>query len=77
MFVDVKAAIKEIECYGYCLSEAARHFEEENYKFAALYLENAARSLKELERLKEEKPHGQVLLIGHIVNGRNDVGGGL
>ena len=70
MFVDVKAAMKEIDCYGYCLSEASRHFDEENYTFAAIYLENAARSLKELERLKEEKPYEQVLLVGHIFDGR-------
>jgi len=45
-------AEKELDCYMYCLYESLKFFNKKEYENAALYLENAARSLRVLEELK-------------------------
>lgn len=70
MFVDKQKALKELQCYMYCMEQSAQEFRKENFTESALYLENAARSLKELERMKKSEDESN-----HIVNifviGRN------
>lgn len=51
-FIDGANARKELECYMYCLYQSLEHFKNKQYGYAAVYLENAARSLKALEELK-------------------------
>lgn len=49
------AAEQEFSCYGYCLDNAITNYMESNFGRAAAYLENAARSLRELQILKSHK----------------------
>lgn len=69
-FENEEKAIKELHCYMYCLYESLENFKNKNYGHAAVYLENAARSLWELEELKKSEDESN-----HIVNifviGRN------
>lgn len=46
---------EEISCHDHCIKLAARHTKQRNWKEAAIYLEDAAKSLKEMDRLREEK----------------------
>jgi len=62
-FVNEKKAVEELECYMYCLQQSFEQFRKKKYVESAFYLENAARSLKELERLKSDE-----IESGHIVN---------
>ena len=70
IFTNEEKAIKELHCYMYCMEQSAQEFRKENFTESALYLENAARSLKELERMKKSEDESN-----HIVNifviGRN------
>ncbi|WP_029265761.1 hypothetical protein [Virgibacillus alimentarius] len=52
---DLKRATDEANCYTYCLNGALVHISNEEYGKAALYLDNASRSLRELERMRKEK----------------------
>lgn len=52
---DQEQAIKEINCAVYCSKVANVHFNNGNYAEALTYLENANRSLKELDKLKNKK----------------------
>ena len=45
-------AQRELDCFMYCMYQALEEFKHKNYKYSAVYLENAARSLRELEELK-------------------------
>ena len=56
-------AEKELDCYMYCLYESLKFFNKKEYENAALYLENAARSLRVLEELKVVENQSD-----HIVN---------
>ena len=69
-FENEEKAIKELHCYMYCLDKHVREFEKENFIAAAVYLENAARSLKELERMKtvENQPNHIVTFFATIRN---------
>lgn len=69
-----KKAEAEIGCFNYCLKESMKHFRKGDFKGASVYLDNADRSLKELEKLKEES-NGQVRLSGNILRSWNDVNG--
>lgn len=62
-FIDEANARKELECYMYCLYQSLECFKNKQYGYAAVYLENAARSLKALEELKESENQPN-----HIVN---------
>lgn len=42
-------AQRELDCFMYCMYQALEEFKHKNYKYSAVYLENAARSLRELE----------------------------
>lgn len=67
---------KEYECYKYCLTVSQQYAENGDYKGAIVCLENAIRSLKVLDKLREEREHGQVRLVGYIVDSRNAFGNG-
>ena len=43
---------RELDCFMYCLYQSLNNFKNKKYGHAAVYLENAARSLRELEELK-------------------------
>lgn len=45
----------EHDCMIRCMNESARRLEMDDLGGAAVYLENAARSLHEMQRLKNEK----------------------
>lgn len=62
-FTNQREAKRELDCYMHCLYESLKFFNKKEYENAALYLENAARSLKELERLKVDENKSD-----HIVN---------
>lgn len=52
---DRQSAIKELNCLGVCLDAAATHLMNGEFKKAAICHENIARSLHELETLKNKK----------------------
>lgn len=70
-FKDNDKAIEEIECYMTCLKIAVDRFEDGRYLDAYLFLENAARSAKELHRL-QVRENETVVLFGTVLNGRNN-----
>ena len=69
-FIDEANARKELDCYMYCLYQSLECFKNKQYGYAAVYLENAARSLKELERMKtvENQPNHIVTFFATIRN---------
>ena len=69
-FTNEEKAVKELHCYMYCLYESLENFKNKNYGHAAVYLENAARSLRELERMKtvENQPNHIVTFFATIRN---------
>lgn len=73
MFSDNEKAAAELECHAHLLILSTIYYDQGKYKEAAEYLMDAAKSLKELQRLKEEKQHGQVRLVGYVLGSRNDV----
>lgn len=57
-------AVKELECYNYCLLKAVDHIADNEMGKAGAYHENAARSLNELQRMINEKvANDQAMLI--------------
>ena len=48
-------AQRELDCFMYCMYQALYEFKKKNYKYSAVYLENAARSLRELGELKVDE----------------------
>lgn len=48
-------AKEEIDCYGYSLKEAMNYQIQGDFKGAITHLENAIRSLSELEKMKNMK----------------------
>lgn len=62
---------KEYECYKYCLTTSRQYAENGDYKGAVVCLENAIRSLKELDKLKEVGPFARkVRLVGYVLGSR-------
>jgi len=61
---------RELDCFMYCLYSSLDNFKNKEYGHAAVYLENAARSLKELERMKrsEAKSNHSVTFFATIRN---------
>lgn len=70
-FTNEEKAVREIKCYGYCLRQACTYFENNNYLEASFYLENAARSLRELDKLKAGEGDEAVVIVGIIGHGGN------
>ena len=58
---DQKRATQEIDCYGYLLKNAIEHLANGEYGKAATYHENIARSLHELQALKNSKDMDDVV----------------
>ena len=54
---DQERASREIDCYGYLMVKALGHVAKAEFAKAAVYHENIVRSLKELQRLKDEKEY--------------------
>lgn len=52
---DQVKAQRELDCYGYFMKLAIEQFMSGNFEKSAKHHENMARSLRELERLKENK----------------------
>src|SRR5690625_3075242 len=52
---DQETATREKECFKYCMKNDIQKQQENDFKSAAIYLENAIRSLNTLERMKEDK----------------------
>ncbi|WP_373894418.1 hypothetical protein [Virgibacillus sp. CBA3643] len=52
---DQEKAEREVDCYDYCLGLATEKLKQEEFGEASAYLDNASRSLKELERMKIAK----------------------
>lgn len=71
-FENEEKAIKELHCYMYCLYESLENFKNKNYGHAAVYLENAARSLKALEELRAKDETNITITL--FVNGRGNDG---
>ena len=71
-FTNEEKAVKELQCYMYCLQQHINEFEKENYIESAVYLENAARSLKALEELKAKDETNITITL--FVNGRDNDG---
>lgn len=53
-------ADQEFDCMIYCLSKSVDGIDKEDYTKAASYMENALRSLKELQRLNLRKQQHEV-----------------
>lgn len=46
---------KELNCCGYCINNANQHYRHTEFEKAAVYHENIARSLRELQSMKNKK----------------------
>lgn len=65
---------KEMDCASDSLVYGLKELAKGKLHLAAFHLENAARSLKEIEQLKEEQADGKVFLIGNVLGRRNPFG---
>ncbi|WP_068672311.1 hypothetical protein [Oceanobacillus sp. Castelsardo] len=54
---DLERASREADCYIYCQSQAMEHSMNGNFEKAAIYHENVIRSLRELQKMKDNKEH--------------------
>ncbi|SEP57672.1 hypothetical protein SAMN05216232_0218 [Virgibacillus subterraneus] len=52
---DQARAQKELDCYNYCIKNASVQLESGEFGQTAAYLDNASRSMRELEKLKIAK----------------------
>ncbi len=59
---DIKTAIKEINCFTYCIKHSNNQLFQKEYAKAAAYLENAQRSLLAIEQLKQNKIQQDALI---------------
>lgn len=63
---------RQVDCFSYCMTEAYSHIADNKLNYAAVYLENAARSLRDIHYIREgERNEGQVNLVGHVLTGRS------
>ena len=65
---------EEARCYGYCIKESEKRIKDKDYIGAAVFMENAARSLKEMENIKAEMDdlkNGKVKITTHILGWGN------
>lgn len=70
MFSNYEEAKRELRCYGDSIALATKCIERHKYGYAAVHLQDAARSLKELQRMKEERQNGQIRLVGYVLGSR-------
>lgn len=52
---ELQRAEKELDCYGYCLDNAIAYYLNGEFEKASIYHENAARSLRELQSMKNNR----------------------
>lgn len=52
---DKEKAEKELDCCGYCINNANQHYRHTEFEKAAVYHDNIARSLRELQAMKNKK----------------------
>lgn len=63
---------REVDCFSYCVIEAFQHIREDELKYAAVYFENAARSLRAINQIRKDEGNAeQVTLTGHVLGGRD------
>ncbi len=65
---------EEARCYGYCIKESEKRIKDKDYIGAAVFMENAARSLKEMEKIKvemEDLKNGKVMMPTYIYGWEN------
>lgn len=68
---DQEKAKKELDCYGYLLNNAIENLLNGEFSKAAIYHENIAHSLRELERMKNtKKMHDEACLLLKQIEGR-------
>lgn len=72
MFTNLEKARAEVSCYTYCVRQVGKCIDRKDYTSASVYMENAARSLRELDKLKVGEENETVVLIGTIGFGRNN-----
>ena len=65
-------AQRELDCFMYCMYQALYEFKKKNYKYSAVYLENAARSLRELEELKVVGNQSNHIVNVFVIGRHND-----
>lgn len=59
---DQDAASRELDCYNYCMTMAIEYVAINRFDKASAFHENAARSLQELEKLKNAKSQADLIL---------------
>lgn len=59
---DHEKAIKELDCYNYCMTMAIEYVAINRFDKASAFHNNAARSLQELEKLKKAKNQADLIL---------------
>lgn len=65
---------EEVRCHDYCMKEARKRIDKEDYGGAAVFYENVARSLFEMSKIKQEMEdlqNGKVTITATILHGRN------
>ncbi len=65
---------EEADCHNYCVKESDKRIKERDYIGAAVFMENAARSLKEMEKIKvemEDLRNGKVMMPTYIYGWEN------
>lgn len=63
---------EEVDCHNYCMKEAEKRMKKNDFIGAAVFLENATRSLKEMDKLQKQK---QDLETGKITITVQQLGG--
>lgn len=58
---DLERGINEFDCMKFCLLKSISFIKNYDYENASLYMENALRSLKELQRLSLKKQNHEKL----------------
>lgn len=64
---------EEANCHNYCSKEAEKRIKERDFIGAAVFLENAVRSLKEMDKLSRQKQNldnGKVTITVQQLGGR-------
>lgn len=64
---------EEARCHNYCSKEAEKRIKSKDFIGAAVFLENAVRSLKEMEKLQKQKQdleNGKITITVQQLGGR-------
>lgn len=69
---DRESAVKELDCYNYCMMQAIEHVANNRFDKAAVYHENAARSLRALSKIKKANDQARFIL-GQLKSERDQI----